>query len=406
MKARQAAERSVYTDGETGARVIQWTSASCKNHHLYFTSPSVTRDGRWLVFLSDRQGDPNLFAIDRRDGSILRLSDNNEGLLRSYVYPLGQTSGLSKASPCLDPERNNLYYIRNDRVYRVHLDDEATAETCLCELPLGWIGGYTHISPDGKTFCVPCTDPRAFADDKTQWEQLNRVPTRMGKHGLHSRLYFIDVQTGCMTVAAEVPFWVTHVQFDPMGSGRLIFNLEGHNEGIPLMNRIWCLELGGSFRPLAPEKEGEWRSHENWSPDGRSVIYHGFRDHQAFVAARTWDGQLLHETIIEGVEFWHATGMPDGTNMVMDCRDGMISLLNPLEPADGARVENLCRHDTGYVDQDAHAHPLVTPDGASVVFTSNRSGCCQVYEVEVPVKWRSGDMISHEDGNIEEEALK
>jgi Tol biopolymer transport system component len=44
-------------------------------------------------------------------------------------------------------------------------------------------------------------------------------------------------------------------------------------------------------------------------------------------------------------------------------------------------VVDLCRHDSTCVDQDAHVHPITTPAGRSVVFTSDRDGRCNVYEV-------------------------
>jgi Tol biopolymer transport system component len=376
-------ERSTYRDPATGATVIQWTQGPHTNQHLYFTSPSVTADDRWLVFISDRDGNPNLYAIDRRDGAIRQLSANANGLLRSYVYSQGGLHGLSKASPCLDPHRNRLFYIRDDTVFAVDLDAAETSERQLCELPQGWYGGFTHISPDGKCFCVPCTDPRAFADEKTQWEQLKTVPQRMDRLGLVSRILLVEVATGNLRIAAEVPFWVTHVQFDPAGSGRIVFNREGDRPGGgPMPDRIWCLEPTGAFRPLADQPAEEWRSHENWAPDGRSIVYHGGRDGKAFVAARTWEGKLLHETNLGGIEFWHATGAPDGRRLVVDRRDGMISVLDPAASAN--RVTDLCRHDTTYDDQDAHAHPIATPSGRSVIFTSVRTGNCNVYEVPFP----------------------
>ncbi len=384
MNPPLSAERLTYRDPATGAEIIQWTQAPGKNHHLYFTSHSVTADGRWLVFLSDRDGHPNLYKIERADGSIRQLSDNRCGILRSYVYPQGGLSGLGKASPCLDPVRNRLLYIRDDQVFRVDLDAPDAGEQRLCSLPGGWYGGYTHVAPDGKTFCVPCTDPRAFADEKNQWEQLNQVPSRMSRLGLCTRLVFIDVESGAARIAAEAPFWVTHVQFDPAGSGRMVFNLEGHDKGSPLPDRIWCLETDGSFRKIAAESEGEWRTHENWAPDGKSIVYHGLRNGRSFVAARTWEGELLHETSIGGVEFWHATGFPDGRRLVLDRCDGMISLLDPCAEQPDQRLVDLCRHDTTTEDQDAHAHPLACLDGRSIVFTSNRGGHCQIYEVPVP----------------------
>ena len=53
---------------------------------LYFTSPSLTADGRNLVFISDRTGHPNLFTRDLLTGEERQLTDNAEGFLKSYIY--------------------------------------------------------------------------------------------------------------------------------------------------------------------------------------------------------------------------------------------------------------------------------------------------------------------------------
>jgi Tol biopolymer transport system component len=386
MASKLPPEHSTYTDSSTATTVIQWTSACYTNQHLYFTSPSVTADDRWLTIISDRSGSPNLYAIDRRNGTIRRLSHNESGLLHSYVYPQGGAIGLSKASPCLDPIHNRIFYIRDDTVYAVEIDQPEATEQKVCALPAQWYGAFTHVSPDGKTLCVPCTDPRAFVDEvSTQWEQMRAVPVCMRKQGLVTRIYLIDTETGESRIAAEVPFWVTHVQFDPTGTGHIIFNQEGFIEetGNPLPDRIWCLELNGSFRPLAPQPKQEWRSHENWAPDGKSIIYHGGRRSQAFVAARTWQGELLRETSLEGIKFYHATGVLDGQRLLVDRPDGFISILDP-DAAGENRIVNLCRHDTTIEDQDAHAHPIATLNGKHAIFTSNRTGYCQVYEVMLP----------------------
>ena len=43
----------------------------------------------------------------------------------------------------------------------------------------------------------------------------------------------------------------------------------------------------------------------------------------------------------------------------------------------GPRV--LCRHDSGMRTQESHPHPRIARDGRFVVFTSDRSGYCNVY---------------------------
>ena len=180
---------------ETGHAVIQWTSSSSTDQHLYFTSPTVTSDNRWLVFISDRcGGHPNLFAIDRGSGVIRTLTNNRHGLMRNYVYPSGGER-LIKASPCLNSATGELFYVRDGAAYAIALDDGTDRH--LCDLPQDWWLAYNDIAPDGSVVCVPCAHPDAFPPNlQTQWEQLRLVPQRMIERGLITQLLQLDLRTG------------------------------------------------------------------------------------------------------------------------------------------------------------------------------------------------------------------
>lgn len=338
-----------YEDPVTGAAVIRWTAGAWKDQHLYFTCPSVTLDDRWLVFLSERSGSPNLYAVDRQNLSLYAVSKNLNGLLRSYVYPYGGVLGLSKASPCLDPFQNRIYYIQDNAVVRSDLKDQEPHP--IWTVPGGWWTAFTGISPDGKLLCVPCTDGRAFPGGlASQWQQMDVVPRLMGEMGLTSRLYLIDTDTGQSERAAEVPFWVTHVQFDPSGKNRIIFNQEGTKEVFPQWpNRIWKLDPAvGDWGPLYDEPIDGCRTHENWSSDGSAIVYHGYEGgggsyHSPYIERRDWSGRLLGRYPTVGPKCAHVTMLLDDRTLVMDRLDGFISTLGIDDPPDAERL--LCRHD-------------------------------------------------------------
>jgi hypothetical protein len=60
-------------------------------------------------------------------------------------------------------------------------------------------------------------------------------------------------------------------------------------------------------------------------------------------------------------------------------------VINEIAPDAGrvARATPLCRHDSQWLCQDDHPHPILTPDGKTLIFTSSRTGTANVYGVSV-----------------------
>ncbi len=383
-------ERHAYPDPLTGREMIRWTSSPSLDRHLYFTSQSVTSDDRWLVFLSERDGgNPNFFAITRSDGRIHRLTDNRSGSLASYVYPSDNRDGIGKSSPILDESRNTFYYILGREVRRFDLDD--FRETTLFALPERWWTAFSHISPDGRTLCVPCTHPDAFPPGQTtQWEQLKTAPDLIEEKGLVTRLYLIDTATGAARIHAEVPFWGTHVNFAPDNSGRLLVNSEGYASatGQSSKPRIWRIDVDGTFSPLFDQRPGIYVNHENWARNDNWIIYHGSVPDEgySFIAARDWDGNPIYEYRLVKPSLLHATPMLDPRAALIDRGDPRTIAMVEPGPDGQPRIIDLCLHDSldGFGgNQDFHPHPLQTPDGRGVIFSSNKAGNADVYELRL-----------------------
>lgn len=385
-----ASERSTTPDPVTGRAVVRWTTGAWKDQHLYFTGPSVTADDRWLVLISERDGHPNLWAIDRVDGRLHRLTRNANGKRRSYCHGGGGERGFSKSAPCLDALRRRAYAIIDDRVQRIDLDDRQRHD--LGALPEGWITSFTQVSPDGRWLCVPVANPEAFAGAAAvpdQATQMRAVWAQVVAGAVRSRLLLIDTTTGAQRTLAEVPFWITHVQFDPCGSGRILFNSEclwHEQDRIP---RMWLAETDGRTHPLFAQPAGERIGHENWSADGRHVVYHGYASgddffgHTSghFLARRSADGALVERIAIGDLGIHHATLMADGDYLV-DTLDGRIGLVHPAGAETAIRT--VCRSDTrNRADQDTHAHAIACPHGRSAVFSSDRAGGVDVYEISL-----------------------
>jgi Tol biopolymer transport system component len=376
------AEASRSADPLTGRTVTRWTSSPAKDQHLYFTTPSVTSDGRWLVLISERSGHPNLYGLERATGRMRPLTANASGTRRAYCYPYGGEAGLSKPTASLDPVRGRAFAVVDDQVIRADLESGESAP--LAPLPERGMTAFTHVSPDGRWLCLPLTTPiEPFLEPAaTQGEQMRLLWPHISAGRIETKLWLIDTETGAARVWATLPFWVTHVQFDPTGGGRAIFNSEGRWQNQAEIPRIWRIDAEGRTRPLFPQVAPERCGHENWAADGSAVVYHGDDDQGSYLARRDWEGLLLERLDVSDIATHHATPDATGRGYYVDARDGIIYHIG-LEGGQ-RRLDPVCRHDTSdFHDQDNHVHPILAPDGRSLVFTSKRAGFADVYEVSL-----------------------
>ena len=73
------AEWSNEIDPATGRKLRGLTQASYCAAFLYYFIPSVTPDGRYLVFHSERSGEVQLYRLDLTTGDIGQLTDGRCG---------------------------------------------------------------------------------------------------------------------------------------------------------------------------------------------------------------------------------------------------------------------------------------------------------------------------------------
>jgi oligogalacturonide lyase len=398
------------------ANIRRLTDGQANDQLLYFTSPSLTTDGATLVFLSDRDSplpkdrDPraavNLYALDRSNGAVRRLSDNEQGYLRSYVYFEGLPErGLGMASPCLHAASGDLYYLqgRELRCVNVH---SAAART-LAELPAGHVTGFTHMSDDNRRVCVPTIDAAAFGD-------IRAIDATVQRLGLAGHLRVFDTVSGEQLHDICVPGgWVTHVQFQPGSNERILYNHEWPADcGV---RRVWLwdgerhLRLRHEGAPAGgePLHREDWVCHEVWTADGAWVIYHGtYGGHdkgRSFVGRVRPDGTGRREIAFDPRfrRYGHFTLGAGHGRLVSDGYyepDGVeqrggdpslggagggewISLVDVDWERGTLNWRPLCRHGSSWASQDAHPHPVFGPAGDEVLFTSDIEGKRAVFSI-------------------------
>ena len=379
---------------------------------LYFTSSSLTADDRTVVFIREIDGHPNLWACDLSTGQARSLTENASGYLKSYVYFEGRPhEGFGKASVSLDPASGRVYYIQGDALRCVDL---AGNDRTLTTLERGEVTAFTHISADGRVICVPTTDGAALEGRFENNRPLYDIDALVREQGLRSYLNLYDTRTGERVARETVErAWITHVQFSPRDSRRILYNHEWASEcGV---RRMWLWD-GSSHRALRDEREnrsrGDWVCHEMWSRDGQSIIYHGryagtdpvtsgmklifgAGNGPAFIGRCDADGSNLIEIAlpVQYTRYGHFTVgnddqlVTDGYYEQPDDWSGnvgaWISVLSPDWDRRTIDWRPIARHGSSWKSQDEHPHPIFDHGGRSVFFTSDVAGRRAVYRVGV-----------------------
>ena len=162
----------------------------------------------------------------------------------------------------------------------------------------------------------------------------------------------------------------------------------------------------------------DWVCHEMWTDDGRSIIYHGgYTDGPAMVGRCDIDFTHTDADGLPARSFWEIA-LPDEYNayghFLMDHRGNLTcdgyyrmpgekiierenSTDNGPDPhrKDGAYITKvepdwekgilhwvpLCRHDSDWLGQDAHPHPIYAHAGDRIFFNSRMAHTVNVYAV-------------------------
>ena len=181
-------------------------------------------------------------------------------------------------------------------------------------------------------------------------------------------------------VVFEEKYWIGHVNTSPTQSHLITFCHEGPWGKVD--NRIWCLntETKEVWKIRPRTHEGERVGHEYWYADGETLGFHGTReDGSAFLGHIRYDNTGLVE-----VEFSKHTGHihSNDKNLIVGDGGGVIKLWKwNGKTYDGPRI--LCEHKSSLKTQHSHPHPRFNVAGNKVLYTSDVTGYCNVYQVEV-----------------------
>ncbi len=420
---RFPSERKLVKDPVTGTMLTFATSTPAGDSKIYQTHTQWTADGEWLIFRSNRARNEAL-AVNEKTGDIVQVTEG------------GYTGML-----CVARKSMKLYYMRNAstdtaqrrrgggalQVIEVNLDKvfadsksgkmaPATSYQRVCgTIPATMEAGgdmALDAQEDVVYFRVGKTEAaKHLAPDAKVEKAFGPRNMGAGPAGLMS----MSIATGALKYIVSVPFQIGHVQTNYWVPGEIIFCWE---TGGKSPQRTWYVKADGTgLRPLYPESEYEWVTHEAvitkdevaiaimghrkvqgvdssgtdvgganpgqdpaWGPSGTREKPTGL----GIVNLRTREMVIIGQTP-SGSGLWHVNGSPDGRWAVGDDFKRNIYLID-------RHTREMILLSAGHKETASdHPHPTFSADSKKIEIQSamlsadNKS--MNICVIPVPEEW-------------------
>lgn len=291
---RFPSERKVVKDPVTGTMLTFLTSMPNGDSKIYQTHPQWTSDGEWVIFRSGRvRGEA--MAVNEKTGEMVQVTEGGyTGMLniarksmklyfmRNTVRDSSQRRNFGDTSQ----RRNNrdssqrtgrdtsrrrfipspIQIIEVD-LAKLFADSKAgllkpaNVYQRVCGTPPTEMGAGGDMALDGGEdwtyFRVGREEAAKHLAPGTKIDS-NFGPRNMGAGP--SGIAAMNVKTGEIKYVVSVPFQIGHIQTNPWMPGEIVFCWE---TGGKSPQRTWTVMGDGSgLRPLYPESENEWVTHE------------------------------------------------------------------------------------------------------------------------------------------------
>jgi oligogalacturonide lyase len=408
-------------DPVTGINLTFLTSTPAGDSKIYQTHNQWTSDGEWLIFRSDRvKGEA--MAVNEKSGEIVQVT---EGGYTGMLNIARNSLKLYFMRKNLNDSLNTFYDIVEVDLEKLFADSKSgslqpsNAYQRICgTTPPEWDAGGDMALDGGEEwvwFCVGKKEAHKHLMEGTKIEE-SFGPRRMGAGP--AGIAGMNIHTGETKYVVSVPFQVGHIQSNPWVPGQIIFCWE---TGGKAPQRTWIVNSDGTgLRPLYPESEYEWVTHEAViSPDEVAIAIMGHRKIQNTSGIdvkgtdvkganpgqeAAWGPSGTREKptglgivninsremtiagqIPTGSGFWHVCGSADKRFVAGDDFDRNIYLIN-------RQTHEMILLSTGHKTTAAdHPHPTFSPDGTRIqiqsAMLSDNNKSMNICIIPVPEKW-------------------
>jgi len=265
---RFPSEKKVVKDPITGTQLSFLTSKPAGDSKIYQTHNQWTADGKWLIFRSNRvKGEA--MAVNEESGAIVQVSEGGfMGMLnvarksmklyfmRTISHELDSMVRMSKPVQIIEVDLAKLFADSETGRLKSAIEYQRVCGTTPAEMGAG---GDMALDANEEYvyFRVGKKESAKHLAEGTKIES-NFGPRSMGAGP--AGLGKMNLKTGETSFIVAVPFQIGHIQTNPWVPGEIVFCWE---TGGKAPQRTWTVMADGSgLRPLYPESEYEWVTHE------------------------------------------------------------------------------------------------------------------------------------------------
>jgi len=346
---RFPSERTTYKDKFTGYEIIMLTTSPAKDNKIYQTHPNWTADGRYIVFMSDRTGTNQYFALSMATGEIIQLT-NDKAPGNAFI---SRTKGI-------------MFYVSNRTIWRLNIK-------AICNLK--------KKERSGRFRRKVADLPEKLKLSETLSVDSNGKDIYLGVQYNEDTwgLVVLSTDTGKFRKIIDSDFRIGHCQAHPSIPDLIMYCWETGGDS---QQRMWIVRVDGSDNePFYKETYNEWVTHEVWWGADKVLFTIWPKNEQMLkkphgIAYISINNRTLN--ILSQKKYWHVGGSPDGKWAAGDNFDGEIILIN----ADTGMSKLLTQ---GHRPRGAkvHPHPSFSPDGSAVLFCSEKNGNWDLFLVRL-----------------------
>jgi len=345
-------------------------------HHPYFTNPAWFEAGKrvLVVGISDRC---HIWSVSAED-----TTEEPRLLAEFDPQPSDHSFHIT-----LHDQRGEAFLWNGNHLVAVDL--KRGGHRRLWQMPESLQPGSLNVSADGQHLLF---QSQPVGPDRSFVEQFAAK--------LHCRIWRLNLNSLQAETVYEEKGWLGHVNPSPTVAHLLTYCQEG--PWTQVESRVWAMDLSSGKRWKVRPSGGAPAciGHEFWLQDGIRIGFHGFNSKAEPIigVVRVTDDSSptsTHECVVDKGSMHVFSN--DGIWFVGDGKKEYPYLLLYRLGKSGEVIKAVpvCYHRGTWPTQSLHVHPRFSPDGRSILFTTDTEAGGRPWLLTLPPDWMSQPGLPH-----------